>query len=330
MYQGVHIFGFKIRSTVMATILVYCISISIDYTSGGNGFSMIDKLVAGGGSEIDKFHYIPVLFFRFLKSVGIPPILFSTIVSAGIVMYLFWDEKYFFKYILKIFLISPALILYLGDPRKELFQFIFLCIFYKYALLNKNYMAASSIFIYAILFRYHYIVLSIATFLEVLKRKKTRNLYIAICAFISFLSLLAFQEQLFVFLKDLVERRDVGYSIHYGDVRTAFKNPVIIEDWWSLGHCYFTAIIRLNFPLYFSFNIREILMQFYIIVFFVVLFARWSVAMHVSVGIIWIIMIFWIYEPDYGSYLRHISSLCPLLFILTDIETNHSKSVVHS
>lgn len=112
--------------------------------------------------------------------------------------------------------------------------------------------------------------------------------------------------------------RDLGiYRI--GDIggRTVFSNPFSPDGFFNFLGNYLYAIVRLNVPLAFFFTVSEFLMTIILIVYgYSVLGALRSPKQNIQIaGMIYVshILVLWLFEPDYGSYLRHLTGSFALL-----------------
>ncbi|VWC33654.1 hypothetical protein [Burkholderia lata] len=113
----------------------------------------------------------------------------------------------------------------------------------------------------------------------------------------------------------------LAYGSPFG-ARTSFYNPVAPDSFIAFCANYAYAVLRLNLPLLFDVGLKECAMQLFV---WIALAAVWRRARHhahpardllacVVIGHVAVSMLF---EPDLGSYTRHLSSvalLCALQF----------------
>ncbi|VWB31367.1 hypothetical protein BLA6993_01354 [Burkholderia lata] len=113
----------------------------------------------------------------------------------------------------------------------------------------------------------------------------------------------------------------LAYGSPFG-ARTSFYNPVAPDSFFAFCANFAYAVLRLNLPLLFDVGLKELAMQLFV---WIALAAVWRRARHdthpardllacVVIGHVAVSMLF---EPDLGSYTRHLSSvalLCALQF----------------
>ncbi|RQT14386.1 hypothetical protein [Burkholderia contaminans] len=113
----------------------------------------------------------------------------------------------------------------------------------------------------------------------------------------------------------------LAYGSPFG-ARTSFYNPVVPDSFLAFCANYAYGVLRLNLPLLFDVGPKELAMQLFV---WIALAAVWRRARHhahpardllacVVIGHVAVSMLF---EPDLGSYTRHLSSvalLCALQF----------------
>jgi hypothetical protein len=94
--------------------------------------------------------------------------------------------------------------------------------------------------------------------------------------------------------------------------RTAFSNPIEAATWIGFLGNYVYAIVRLNLPILFFQTSSEVALTLYAMSWFCVMWManrsgdwRGQLAVRLMMSHL---LVLWIFEPDFGSYLRHFSS----------------------
>lgn len=108
--------------------------------------------------------------------------------------------------------------------------------------------------------------------------------------------------------------------------RTAFMNPVEGVGWIPFLMNYLYAAARLSFPIFFSTAPQELFLTLVSVSWFWLVWrgfrSRDEVARRAAALIVSHMAILWLFEPDLGSYLRHLTSmlvyLLPLLHLVDD------------
>lgn len=118
-----------------------------------------------------------------------------------------------------------------------------------------------------------------------------------------------------VFLKTQGMRDVVNYSVGVTRIiRTAFLNPYPADDAWHFLINYVYAAFRLHLPIFFTFSYKEILHIISVGIFLRFIPIGWKAkgddaSRLCSLLILAHILILIIFEPDLGSYLRHLTSI---------------------
>ncbi|HEY1921824.1 MAG TPA: hypothetical protein VGG44_03580, partial [Tepidisphaeraceae bacterium] len=115
--------------------------------------------------------------------------------------------------------------------------------------------------------------------------------------------------------------------------RTAFLNPLIGEDWLSFLGNYAYGALRLNVPILFTPGISEAFLFFYCssIFYLIAIGLRRSVEWQTrfsACAVAGHLVVLWLFDPDLGSYLRHVASTTLYLMpILNKLDRTSSGSV---
>lgn len=118
--------------------------------------------------------------------------------------------------------------------------------------------------------------------------------------------------------RDIVNQHRIGMDV-IGN-RTAFNNPLIPDSFFNFVYNYIYAILRLNFGFFFNYGLRDLIFMVYPLIYMYYVFnglkeiigknfiAASLIASH--------ILVISLFEPDTGSYARHLSSTLPYLAII--------------
>jgi hypothetical protein len=123
-------------------------------------------------------------------------------------------------------------------------------------------------------------------------------------------------------LLELNEVRDVlnALVVLNHSANTAFLNPDHGVGAGAFLVNYFYAAVRLNFPVIFNIRAQEIFLTLFSLSWFLLIMAGIRsgepVARFVACLILAHLLVEWIFEPDLGSYLRHVSSIIVLIIPL--------------
>ena len=302
---------------VLLALLVY-LAFSIDVFGISVGevrghFSMMAHLLEAGGDGVDDFFAIPVRFFMLLEAIGINIGVFSLVLGGVLTAFLFLERSNSFIFGIKLFLFIPAASLYLGSPSKELFMISFMVISMVMMRSGRQFLGGVSLVIYAIFFRYYYLPMAVVY----IAGKYWRPVLLFGIALGLFLFAL-FNDELYAVLSGIVRRRDIGYSIHGSYARSAFPNLTEMTFWGDLVLNYGYAFLRINVPVIFSLSMRELFLQLYVILFLFITLYFSCKHQALSVSMLVMFLLYPLFEPDLGSYLRHISSLHPFLFFMIE------------
>lgn len=177
--------------------------------------------------------------------------------------------------------------------------------------------SAALLLLYAFLFRQYFIIVAAAFLALYLFRKfnwATRMVIILAIPMI----LLALPKDIYVALqeqRDIVNQYRIGFS--GSGTRTAFLNYMRPDGVYSFFVNYAYAFVRLNFPILFGAGAKEIFLMVNVFIYGVLAWvglrskdARiWRPATLFLAHFLTLLL----FEPDLGSYLRHIGTSLPLL-----------------
>ena len=118
--------------------------------------------------------------------------------------------------------------------------------------------------------------------------------------------------------RDIVNQNRLGLDV-VGN-RTAFNNPVIPDSFFSFLYNYIYAILRLNFGFFFNFGIKDLVFMAYPLTYYyyVIKGLAGDVDKNFLAGSLVLshTLVYFLFEPDTGSYARHLSSTLPYLAII--------------
>jgi len=239
--------------------------------------------------------YIPFQFFWIL------------VLSASIVLFLRIPHK-------EIVLIFSYFLIYLNYQyfgKKEKITLILLILF----VLLYGYFART----YFLLIAFFYFTLFI--FFNI---SKIQRFYFSILSIIIFFTIPL------EYLNELQSHRDTASNYRiinssWDGFRTSFINPLEITSHTNFIINYIYAFIRLNFPIFFDLTFKEIFHTIIIVGSFYIFFfkkinyqlSNYNFVNNIKLLMLAHFMVLWLFEPDLGSYLRHLLSYYPLLLFFT-------------
>jgi hypothetical protein len=291
--------------------------------------AMIDVaqgLISGGDpsanviSALIRIFSLPVM--TFLVQAG----------AVGIAFYLLSNRRLLFSWAIALFSFAIASPLSLVRPQKEnlVLLLTIVCVW----LISKCKSHGRALFFcliayiiyWAISHRPYYIlILGVIIGLSVFSRLSRRTKIVTVLALFAtgfFIPSTVFE--LLRMTRDAVNDLRVLYPEIEGN-RTAFSNPVEAATWIGFLENYAYAVMRLNLPILFFQTPSEVVLTLYSLSWLCVMWMakrsgdwRGQLAVRLMMSHL---LVLWIFEPDFGSYLRHFSS-CILYLgpILTAIE----------
>ena len=289
------------------------------------------EAIRGVLSEDDKS---TTFFINIINLVGGYKI--ATIINFSIslfyINYCFYNNRFIPFQLLWILVLLASTVLFLRIPHKEI------VIIFSYFLIYLNYQhfgkkeKITIILIILFILLYGYFArtyfLLIAFFYLILfiyvKISKIQRFYFSI------LSIIIFFMIPLEYLYQLQSHRDLSsyYRImnpSWEGFRTSFINPLEISSHTNFLINYFYAFFRLNFPIFFQFTFKEIFHTLIIIGSLYIFFFKkinykyvnYSFVINLKIIIFAHFIVLWLFEPDLGSYLRHLLSYYPLLLFFT-------------
>lgn len=269
---------------------------------------------------IDSFFRIPVYFYGFIQRLGIPLDVFGLISGAVLTAFFFQTRTSYWVFGVKVFLLIPAFMLYLGTPSKEFFLLIFLI--GSVGLWARGWFFASSIveMVYAGLFRAYFAPFALVKFLGRYIPRPFLYLGVALLPIV-----MCFTPGISDGIASLIDRRGIALLENRGIIRSSFENPLIMTGSESIFFNYVYALARLNLPIFFYVGPRELFLQVYIIVFLSAVLVSKRCGPEVKTGLLVHMLVLGTFEPDLGSYIRHLSSLFPWVFAILEGRFAHQQ-----
>lgn len=276
---------------------------------------MAELLVHGAGGELDYSFYFSYKFFSSFTNLGVSPELLATVLGFVILYCSFYYKLSAVDFFVLFLLFLPAFFMNLGKPSKEFFVAVFFLVALHSCARGRYLWGAVFVILYAILFRVYYMPLGFVFLYFVIKDGRIRILILLMFLFALFIIISCYFDKVVDFLGGVQARRDVGYFSSADVRRTGFYNPYPVFDFYGifLNYCY--AFLKINFPVIFSFQLKDVFLQTYVIMVLIVNFMARKVYF-LAIPLFINFMIYPLFEPDLGSYLRHLSSVFPLYFAL--------------
>ncbi|MFP6788337.1 MAG: hypothetical protein VB954_00035 [Thalassolituus sp.] len=278
-----------------------------------DGYVGVTKMLLESGGEADDFFAIVVRTYAFVESLGVPAALFSFFAYFFILAWLFSKRIVGWWYWVFIVVFTAPLMTYLGQPGKELYLFAFLSI-YSFLIISKKYLYGFLSFLfYVAFFRYYYGAVLLTHLL--LRFFGGKSIFLVVIVAALSLILIGVNDDILVAIGDIQGRRDYAYNYSLVDVRSAFSNYFEGGDFFAVLGNYFYAFFRLNMPIFFDFDVKEIYLQIYVLCTFYVIYRGVLGRVYWSYLCISMLLVYPLFEPDLGSYLRHYSSLFPIFYL---------------
>tara|TARA_A100001015_G_scaffold134815_1_gene149602 strand:+ start:1671 stop:2642 length:972 start_codon:yes stop_codon:yes gene_type:complete len=276
---------------------------------------MAELLENGAGGDLDYSFFWAYKFFSSFSSLGISPELMATALGFLILYFSFYYKLTLVEFIVLFILFLPAFFMNLGKPSKEFFVTVFFLVSMHFYTRGNYISAAVFVVVYAVLFRIYYLPLAAFLLYFSILDGRLKILILLSAVFTLLVTGLMYAQNVIDFIGDIQARRDVGY-FSSGDVRrTGFYNLYSVADISGILLNYIYAFLKINLPMLFSFQLKDIFLQVYVVL---VLFLnlRAIKVYYLAIPLMVNFLVYPIFEPDLGSYLRHIASIYPLYFAL--------------
>ncbi|WP_146063635.1 hypothetical protein [Acinetobacter soli] len=297
-------------------------------STGGSDASTIATLESEEVNLGDSYAVMSLIYN------SLPEVLINYVVILVGILFIFSVYKnsiYRKDLLLLFFLLTIPIILTISTFQKDLILVLFVLPVYYIiqsgkSFLNKVFIICAIYLFYAVVFRNYYFLITFF-FIFILFFKKS-NLYIR------FLSLMAILIVIFILpdniyyklqsARDIVNEYRIGVNMDGN--RTAFNNPLPPNSLINFIINYVYAIIRLNFGFFFTFGIKDIFFVIYPLIYyyytFKELYRNNSNNFLAAALILSHAIVYFLFEPDTGSYARHLASTLPYLAIIINSRIN--------
>lgn len=174
--------------------------------------------------------------------------------------------------------------------------------------------------IYAAIFRfYFYLILAIFIGLLIFYFSSIQFKFYLVAIFCSFLSFVPNDTYYQIQSSRDIVNLDRINLISIGN-RTAFTNPLYPDSLYNFLYNYFYAAFRLNFGFFFNYGGKDLFFMFYVLTYYFYIF-KGILTKNISFVLASLLILshgltYFIFEPDSGSYARHLSSTLPYLAII--------------
>jgi uncharacterized membrane protein len=277
--------------------------------------------IAGGEIDVTgRNSYVATAFLSNVLGSSLRPI-FQGAVGVSFIAFCLWPLRQPLSLAVVSLLLIPPILFFLTQFNKDtvlVTVIISSCLILTSDLsLYKRYALVSSIYIlYALFFREYYLLI-IGVFIASLAIRRLNLVFAISLATLLVAALLLVPSDVF---SQLQSSRDAFNQnrIRFGAVaggRTAFMNPLPPTDLFSFVVNYIYAFVRLNVPVLFGTTARDLFLFVNIAIYGWVITKflgyrrnRATTPLILFVSHISVLIIF---EPDLGSYLRHVSSALP-------------------
>jgi hypothetical protein len=267
----------------------------------------------------NSFRYT-AMFFNMVPASLLTPFVLSI---SAICLYIFMKNiRRTSGILIAIYITLPGILLFMTRPQKETIVLIMTVIvlwtirsirsfFIKICIVSLIY------FIYAIFMRQYYFIILAVFLLFIFSASLSNFLRTSNGAFLTIIipliiiSLMIVPESIFI---ETQGARDLVNQHYDRESRTAFLNPFPTTNGLYFILNYLYSFLRLNFSIFFTFSYKEIFHMasiFFISRLFIAGFkedkySNAKICTQLSLSHILVLMIF---EPDIGSYLRHVTSI---------------------
>ncbi len=124
--------------------------------------------------------------------------------------------------------------------------------------------------------------------------------------------------------RDIVNQNRLGFDV--AGNRTAFNNPMEPNSLFGFIYNYIYAVLRLNFSFFFNWGVQDLMFMAYPLIYFYYVIKGFvgGVDKNFLAGSLVLshALVYFLFEPDTGSYARHLSSTLPYLAIIIASQFN--------
>lgn len=286
---------------------------------------VIMEMREGVGEDVGNSYRNTAFFFSMIPDALIIPVVL--IISAFALIIFMKDLRRSPSILTAMYITLPGMLLFLPRPQKETIVILLTIIVYKVFCSDYKEWKKIALFValygaYAYLFRQYYFLIMAAFFFVYFWGKMSLAPRLSMSVFVIIVIMLLPEK---FFMSTQGARDVVNYALgatRY--VRTAFVNPLTPDNGLNFIVNYVYSVFRLNAPIFFTFSYKEI---FHMVAIFLVGKMVWSglrvkgdksIKLFAQLVLAHAIALM-IFEPDLGSYLRHLTSvfiyLTPMLLM---------------
>jgi hypothetical protein len=293
--------------------------------------NIINEAMAGFVGETDKSTNFFVRVINFVGGYSSARVINFSI-SFFYINYCIFNNRYLPFQLLWILVLLASIVLFLRIPHKEImlvFPYLMLYLFYRYFGKKEKvviFLLITYLITYGFFARTYFLLIALIYFILFIYSKISLKQRYFFSLFLIIIFFLIPLETLYTIqvTRDLSSAYRIVNSSWDG-FRTAFVNLVDISSHTNFIINYVYAFLRLNLPLFFDFTLKEVLHTiiiwgtFYIVFFKKINFEiiNKSFVIQIRCFISAHMFTLWLFEPDLGSYLRHLLSYYPLLLFFT-------------
>jgi len=309
------------RTIIFMWIVVYIVLGSIDLSFisselGKDSTGLMAIVEDPGGWDGSSSYYASAVLFSYLPDVLLQPVIF--LIGAAALFFFMNRLRTLNSLMIAMYVSLPAILLFLVRLQKEtlVVPMSMLAVMYissnKNSFISKVIMTAVLYSIYAVIVRPYYLII-VAVFLGVLILMYARPQYkfVLVASFCALLFILP--PEIFMKIQGI---RDIVNYYRVGDgtegARTAFLNLMTPDNAGAFIVNYFYAFAKLNLAPLFYFGVKEIWLMSVLSIYFYFIYkgirSEDKKLVICSSVLIAHIAVYTLFEPDLGSYLRHLSS----------------------
>lgn len=319
------IIKYKNFFTIILTLFLVLICL------GGQGFfistgaldaSAIANLDVDNVELGDSYAVMSWLYNHIPKNLLLPITIFCGFLF---IKSIYFNAKKKNQVLLLSFMLLVPCILTISSFQKDLILVLFILpvtylIYSKLSYVKKVLYISIIYLLYALIFRSYYFLITLIFISLYLFKISNGHMRIAIIlALISIFLILP--NSVYISLqssRDIVNLDRLGVN-DLGN-RTAFKNPLVPDSFLNFIYNYIYAFLRLNFGFLFNLTIKDFIFAIYPLIYFYYslksLNKKLSGSFLASSLIISHVLVYFLFEPDTGSYARHLSSTLPYLAVI--------------
>jgi hypothetical protein len=286
--------------------------------------------ISSGDKSVDNkgsYYYTAIIF----SLIGNGVWLFNFVVGLLFILYVSMYCVNYSTIAISVILIMPHIILGLSRPQKETLVSLLtlLCVYIISKMKYKH--AVASVFLlymsYAIIRNYFFLIGLIFIFLyfvEYIKEHRYKvSIYISLFVFAMFIP-----SDLFIKLQGTRDAFNILRPVGQPGHETVLFNPYSPDNVVFFVFNYIYSIVYFNVPILFFRSFNTLYLQVFVIIYISVIFAlkrfrnkRDYIYVNLFTSHL---IVYLLFEPDLGSYMRHVSSIS--IYIIPLIKNHHDSS----